>query len=325
MKAFEYIYPKDVKSVPAVLGEYEGKALLYAGGTDALARIKEGIDRPEHVVNLKGLDELNSIWDDKDGLQIGAGTLLSTIANSDVVKQYGGLAKAVETVGTIQLRNMGTLGGNLCQRPRCWYYRSRHFDCVRKGGDVCFAISGDNKYHAILGGFPCYIVYPSDVAPILITLGAEIEILGPQGTKRVPLEDFYILPEKDATRENILNPDEIVTKVIIPKKAKQLKSHYLKFKERDSFDFAMVSVAVAGKVSGNKISDLKIAMGGVAPKPWRAFKAEKVLDGKTITDDLLKRAGEAELKDAEPLEQNEYKITLTKNLLKRAVGELLAE
>ncbi len=325
MKAFEYIYPKDVKSVPAVLGEYEGKALLYAGGTDALARMKEGVDRPEHVVNLKGLDELSSIWDDKDGLQIGAGTLLSTIANSDVVKQYGGLAKAVETVATIQLRNMGTLGGNLCQRPRCWYYRSRHFDCVRKGGDVCFAISGDNKYHAILGGFPCYIVYPSDVAPMLITLGAEIEILGPQGTKRVPLEDFYILPDENSTRENILKFDEIVTKVIVPKKAKQLKSHYLKFKERDSFDFAMVSVAVSGKVSGNKISDLKIAMGGVAPKPWRAFKAEKVLDGKTITDDLLKQAGEAELKDAEPLEQNEYKITLTKNLLKRAVGELLAE
>ena len=324
MKEFQYIYPKTAESVPLILGEYDGKVLLYAGGTDALARMKEGINRPEQVVNLKAVKELNYIKEEPDGLRIGATTLLADIVNSKVAQMYGGLSKAVETVGTIQLRNMGTLSGNLCQRPRCWYFRSRHFHCIRKGGDVCFAVSGNNKYHAILGGSSCYIVYPSDAAPMLITLGAKVEILGPDGTRMLPLEDFYILPEKDPTRETILKPDEIVSSVFVPNNAKQLKSIYLKFRERDSFDFAMVSVAVSAKVSGNKLSDVKIVLGGVAPVPWRAKKAEKILDGNSITDDLLKKAGEAELENAEPLEQNEYKIILTKNLLKRAVGKLLA-
>ncbi len=324
MKEFQYIYPKNSQSVPLILGEYNGKALLYAGGTDALARMKEGINRPEQVVNLKAVKELNYIKEDSDGLDIGATTPLVDIVNSKVAQTYGGLSRAVETVATIQLRNMGTLGGNLCQRPRCWYFRSRHFHCVRKGGDVCFAVSGNNKYHAIMGGSSCYVVYPSDVAPMLITLQAGVEILGPKGPRRVPLEEFYILPQVDPTRENILKPDEVVTRVFIPKSAKQVKSIYLKFRERDSFDFAMVSVAVSAKVSGNKLSDVKIAMGGVAPVPWRAKKAEKILNGNTVSDELLKKAGDAELENAEPLEHNEYKITLTKNLLKRAVGELLA-
>jgi len=324
MKEFQYIYPKNSQSVPLILGEYDGKALLYAGGTDALARMKEGINRPDQVVNLKAVKELNFIKEDSDGLHIGAITPLVDIVNSKVAQKYGGFYQAVETVGTIQLRNMSTLGGNLCQRPRCWYYRSRHFSCVRKGGDVCFAVSGNNKYHAIMAGSPCFIVFPSDIAPMLITLEAKVEILGPKGSRMLPLEEFYILPEKDATRETILKPDEIVTKVFVPNSAKQIKSMYLKFRERDSFDFAMVSVAVSAKISGNKLSDVKIAMGGVAPIPWRAKKAEKILNGNTVSDDLLKKAGEAEMEDAEPLNQNEYKITLTKNLLKRAVSGLLS-
>jgi len=324
MKEFQYIYPKNSQSVPLILGEYDGKALLYAGGTDALARMKEGINRPDQVVNLKAVKELNFIKEDSDGLHIGAITPLVDIVNSKVAQKYGGFYQAVETVGTIQLRNMSTLGGNLCQRPRCWYYRSRHFSCVRKGGDVCFAVSGNNKYHAIMAGSPCFIVFPSDIAPMLITLEAKVEILGPKGSRMLPLEEFYILPEKDATRETILKPDEIVTKVFVPNSAKQIKSMYLKFRERDSFDFAMVSVAVSAKISGNKLSDVKIAMGGVAPIPWRAKKAEKILNGNTVSDDLLKKAGEAEMEDAEPLDQNEYKITLTKNLLKRAVSGLLS-
>ena len=323
MKAFQYVYPKTAESVPLVLGEYENP-LLYAGGTDALARMKEGIDSPDQVINIKSIKGLDYIKEDSEGLHIGAAALLSDIVNNKTAQQYGGLVQAIETVATQQLRNMGTIGGNLCQRPRCWYFRSRHFNCVRKGGDVCFAISGENKYHAILGGFPCYIVYPSDSAPMLITLGAQVEITGPDGKRRVPVEDFYVLPDQDTLHENILKPNELVTEVFVPNSAKSVKSIYLKFRERESFDFAMVSVAVTATVAGDTLKDVKIALGGVAPKPWRALKAEAVLNGKSVTDDLLQKAGEAELADAEPLEQNEYKIPLTKNLLKRAVAQLLS-
>ncbi len=322
MKSFEYVNPKDIKAVPKILTEAGSKALLYAGGTDALARMKEGVSRPDVVVNLKNLRELNFIKADRKGLFIGAGTLLADILEDKEAQAYPGLIEAVTSVGTIQLRNMGTLGGNLCQRPRCWYYRSDRFNCLRKGGDTCFAIYGENKYHCIAGGDPCFIVHPSDVAPMLIALDAQIFILGPKGEKKVKADDFFVLPDTDPFKENILKDDELVTKVFIPAASKSLKSHYVKFRERDSFDFAMVSVAVAAKVDGEKLSNVRIVYGGVAPKPWRALSAEKMLEGKSASEDDVLKAGVVEFADAEPLEQNEYKVVLARNLLKRAVREL---
>ena len=322
MKNFEYIYPKSVDSVPAILKEIGNKGMVYAGGTDALARMKEGIHQPEQIVNIKFLEDLNYIKPTNDGLQIGATTPLTDLAESKSVQKIKGLHEAVQSIGTIQLRNMGTVGGNLCQRPRCWYYRSRHFDCLRKGGDVCYAISGENKYHAILGGDPCYIVHPSDLAPMLIALNAEVTIQSVKEKRKITLEEFYVLPETDPVNETILKPDEIVTSVHIPNS--NMRTHYLKFRERRSIDFALVSVAVSGKVSGKKLTNLRLVLGGVAPAPWRAKKAEKILEGQTVTDELLERAGSEELTDADPLEQNVYKTILTKNLINRAIKNLIA-
>ena len=322
MKQFEYVYPKNAASVPALLEEYKDKSLLYAGGTDAFARMKEGLDEPDQVINLKAVKELNFIEEKNDELYIGATTILADLVENKSTQKWTGLIEAAKSIGTIQLRNMGTVGGNLCQRPRCWYFRSRHFPCLRKHGDTCFAIYGENKYHAILGVDPCWIVHPSDLAPMLIALGAKVKIQGPKGDKEVALEDFYVLPAQNTYKETILKADELLTEVIVPKP--NGKSHYLKFRERQSQDFAMVSVAVSANVSGKKLSNVRIALGGVAPKPWRAKAAEIVLEGQIADKATLKKAGEAEMAAAEPLEHNSYKVILTRNLIKRAVEQLIA-
>lgn len=322
MKNFEYIYPRNAESIPALLSESEGKCLLFAGGTDALMRLKEGIDSPEKLINLKAVKSLNFIREQVDGLHLGATTKLSDLVKSPAVKKYTGLSEAVQSVGTIQLRNMGTVGGNLCQRPRCWYFRSRNFHCLRKHGDTCFAIYGENKYHAILGGNPCYIVHPSDLAPMLIALDAKVEIRAGKKSRLMDLADFYVLPEQNPNQETVLSPRELLTKAIVP--ISGAKSHYLKFRERQSFDFATVSVAIAATVSGNRLENVRIVYGGVAPKPWRARQAEAVLNGAEATEAKVASAAEAELAAAEPLEQNAYKVILAKNLLWRTVRELLA-
>jgi xanthine dehydrogenase YagS FAD-binding subunit len=319
MKRFEYVYPKNVESIPKILTKGNGQALLYAGGTDVLARMKEGIDKPQQVINLKAVRELDYIKDDGESYRIGATTRLVELIRHESLQKLSGLITAAKSIGSIQLRNMGTVGGNLCQRPRCWYFRGRHFPCLRKKGEICFAVDGENKYHCILGGDPCFIVHPSDLAPALITLDARVSILGPEGQKEVKLEEFFVLPATDPTRETILSPQEIVTEVIIPHK--QVKSYYLKHKERESLDFALVSIAIAGNVNNGRLSNVRIALGGVAPMPWRARKAEMVLDGQPINGSLFEKAADAELGDAFPLAQNEFKIYLTKNLLKRALGE----
>ena len=324
MNKFEYVYPKELSSIPEILSEAKGQALLYAGGTDLLSRLKEGIVKPAKLVNLKAVQELNKIEEDQNGLHVGAATPLVTIAEDKKAQRYPGLIEAVNAVATIQLRDMGTLGGNLCQRPRCWYFRSRHFMCLRKGGGPCYALFGENRFHAILGGGPCFIVYPSDTAPMLIALGATADILGPEGRRNMDLEKMYVLPEQDPRREVVLTPEQVLVGIDVPASAKSLKSRYVKFRERKSFDFATVSVAVAAQVSGKKLTDVRVVMGGVAPIPWRARQAERILEGQEITDELLKTAGEAEMEDARPLKQNEYKIALSKTLLSRAVGELVA-
>jgi xanthine dehydrogenase YagS FAD-binding subunit len=320
MKNFSYIYPKTVESVPAILQKTGDKGLIYAGGTDALARMKEGIHQPEQVINIKHLKDLNYIRSDSSGLRIGATTPLVDLIENAAVQKNTGLLESVRSIGTIQLRNMGTVGGNLCQRPRCWYYRSRHFDCLRKGGDICYAVTGQNKYHAIIGGDPCFIVHPSDLAPMLIALNAKVVIQSAKGQRTEDLANFFVLPETDPYNETILKPSELLTEVQVPESSG--KSHYLKFRERNSIDFALVSVAVAARVNDNKLTGVRLVLGGVAPAPWRAKRAEAVLEGKMADDRLLEQAGDAEMQYADPLEQNSYKITLVKNLIKRAVNEL---
>ncbi len=324
MTNFEYVFPKDLMSVPALLAEAGGKAMLYAGGTDAIDRLKEGINRPARLVNLKKLKELYFINENQDGLIIGAGTRLVDVLESSKVREYTGLWEAVHSIATPQLRNMGTLGGNLCQRPRCWYYRSRRYPCLRKGGDECYVIFGEDKYHAIMGGGPCYIVYPSDSAPMLTAMDATLSVLGQSGERQIAVKDFYVLPDTDVENENVLKSDEVLTRINVPSSAKNKKSHYIKFRERQSLDFAIVSVAVVADVKDRVLSDVRIVYGGVAPVPWRAVHAEKVLEGQEADEKLLQKAGEAELDLAEPMSKNGYKVILAKNLLKRAVLDILA-
>jgi xanthine dehydrogenase YagS FAD-binding subunit len=224
----------------------------------------------------------------------------------------------------VQIRSVGTVGGNLCQRPRCWYYRHEHAVCIKKGGSECFAYGGQNKYNAILGGGPSYIVHPSDLAPALVALGASVDIAGTRGTRSVELERFFTLPsEGSVLRENVLAGDEVVTAVRVPAPVGTgWRSTYLKFRERGSYDFALASVALALRMEGGTIAAARLVLGGVAPIPWRCEGAEKLLAGRKIDAETCAKAGAEALRGAEPLEYNAYKVPLAQGLVTKALQAL---
>jgi xanthine dehydrogenase YagS FAD-binding subunit len=322
MNPFEYVSAATADQVPALLEGSGGESLLLAGGTDLLDRLKERIDRPKRLVNLKTLAGLEGI-EAGDGLRIGALARIADVASHPVVvRDYPVLAEAAASIATPQLRNMGTLGGNLCQRPRCWYYRDRDVHCLKKGGDTCYAVNGLNKYHAIFGEGPCFIVHPSDSAPALVALEAELEVLGRDGTRSVKAGDFFRLPAADVTRENLLAPDEVLTEIRVPPPRSGARSTYLKFREKQSLDFAVSSVAVWVRVEAGAVRSARIVLGGVAPVPWRAAGAEKALEGKPLDAKSIRAASEAAVAGAAPLEHNAYKVPLTRNLVRRALEAL---
>lgn len=317
---FKYIQPENLQDASRLAADDWDKSGFLAGGTDLLGLLKQGIESPERVVNIKKIPGLDKIeYKAGVGLSIGALVKIADIAENPLVrKHYNALAEAAEQVASPQLRNVGTLGGNLCQRPRCWYYRG-DFNCLRKGGDECFAVDGENKYQCIIGGGPCFIVHPSDTAVALLALGAKIEIYTAGKTRQVPINDFFVLPEDDLYRENILKPGEIITNILIPEPASKTRSTFLKARVRESWDFATVSVAVALSISGNKIREAKVAFGGVAPKPWLEEAAAAQLKGKSLTAEIINNAVSAALAEADPMEQNGFKVILTKNLLGQAL------
>jgi xanthine dehydrogenase YagS FAD-binding subunit len=225
----------------------------------------------------------------------------------------------------VQLRNLGTIGGNLCQRPRCWYFRHPDVICLKKGGDTCFSEKGENKYNAILGGGPSFIVHPSDLATMLTALDATITINGPKGARNVPIEKFFHLPSEDASSENNLGDAEIVTQIQIPSSAFAARSTYVKFKERESLDFAMGAAAAAIELGPDRtVRQARLVLGAVAPIPWRVPKAEAALIGKPLNDASIHAAAEIALEGASPLEKNAYKIPLTKALVRRALYRLMS-
>ena len=319
MDKFSYINPARLEQVPGLL-KNDWQSKVIAGGTDLVGEMKDYVESPKRLVDLKSIPGLDQIEVDNQGVTIGAMTTLTDIAeHTDIQKNYAALAQSAGVVASPQIRNVGTLGGNLCQRPRCWYYRDPDAICLKKGGDVCYALSGLNKYHAIFGGGPVYIVHPSDIAPALVALGAEVTILGASGARTIPMEDFFILPTvANPFRENILASNEIITRIRVPKPDTNTTSFYLKLHERGSFDFALVSVAGVFQVQGKKCQQLSLVLGGVAPTPWRSSEAEQVLRGQVISEALAQRAGEAAVKNADPMSDNGYKVTLTQNLIKRA-------
>jgi xanthine dehydrogenase YagS FAD-binding subunit len=321
MKAFAYYNASDLDDAIAALSKGGGQSMALAGGTDLLGEMKNRYVTPERVVNLKSIRGLDGIsYSGSSGLKIGPLARLSEVAQDKTVRQkYPGLAEAAESVGTPQLRNMGTMGGNLCQRPRCWYYRGVEYPCIRKLGGTCYAVSGRNKYHCILDGGPCFIVHPSDVAPMLMAYRARLTVRGRSGEREVAMDDFFVLPEDDPTRENILQAGELVTGITVPPQPSNTASCFLKFKERESRDFALVSAAVVLELDGQACKRVSIVLGGVSPVPHRAVQAEQALNGKVITGELVEKAAEAALADASPMDENEYKVPLSKTILKRAV------
>ena len=323
MKNFEWTEPQTVEQALAWLAKANGKAVLMAGGTDLFTEIKETVVEPDLVIDLKSIPGLASIQKDEAGIRIGALTPVAALAADAMIKRdYSGLSEAAGSLATPQLRNVGTVGGNLCQRPRCWYYRDAQMVCRKKGGSQCFAAKGRNKYHAIFGGGICHIVYPSDLAPMLIALDAQVTVSSPRGERSLPLGEFYALPSKNVRRENVLATDELVREVKLPLAKKGTRSAYVKLKERETWDFALVSAAVRGTVSGGGLGEAAIVLGGVAPIPWRLGKTEAALKGKKLSEAVIKEALLADLQEARPLEENGYKLQLVEAAVTRALMSL---
>ena len=324
MKNFEWTEPQTVEQALAWLAKANGKAVLMAGGTDLFTEIKETVVEPDLVIDLKSIPGLASIQKDEAGIRIGALTPVAVLAADAMIKRdYSGLSEAAGSLATPQLRNVGTVGGNLCQRPRCWYYRDAQMVCRKKGGSQCFAAKGRNKYHAIFGGGICHIVYPSDLAPMLIALDAQVTVSSPRGERSLPLGEFYALPSKNVRRENVLATDELVREVKLPLAKKGTRSAYVKLKERETWDFALVSAAVRGTVSGGGLGEAAIVLGGVAPIPWRLGKTEAALKGKKLSETVIKEALRADLQEARPLEENGYKLQLVEAAVSRALMSLV--
>jgi xanthine dehydrogenase YagS FAD-binding subunit len=289
---------------------------LHAGGTDLLGCLRDGVFRADKLVSVTGIAELKGIAPaPTGGLRIGALTTHAQIAaDKTIAQRYRALAQASAAVASPQLRNQGTIGGNLCQRPRCWYFRGE-FHCLRKGGDQCFAQGGENQYHAIFGGDRCYIVHPSDTAPALIALGASARIAGPGASRVVPLASFFVGPKTNVTRETVLERNEMVTEILLPAVESGLRSSYRKVRGRGAWDFALVGVALALLMQDGKVARARVVFSGVAPVPWRSEAVERAITGKALTPELVAAAADAGVKGAEPMEKNGYKVSMLKGAI----------
>jgi xanthine dehydrogenase YagS FAD-binding subunit len=318
--SYSYIRARSLDEAIGYLSE-DG-ARLHAGGTDLMGCLRDRVFDVSTVVSITRLKELQGIRATPDGgLRIGSLTTISEVARNPVIKaRYRALSVAASEVASPQLRNQGTIGGNLCQKPRCWYYRGE-FRCLRKGGDQCYAIEGQNQYHCIFGGENCYIVHPSDTASALVALEASIRIAGPKGKRVVAVENFHVPPAQDYTKETVLEPGEIVTDIVLPPPAEGLQSSYRKVRARRSWDFALAGVALAIVLKGGQVAYSRVVLSGAAPLPWRSREAEQVINGRWLDRDTGARAADAAVKNAEPMERNGYKIPLFRSVIEQ---ELMA-
>jgi xanthine dehydrogenase YagS FAD-binding subunit len=305
----------------------ENAAVFKSGGIDLLDLMKEGLCEPDMIVNITNIAGLDTIaFERKRGLRIGASATLSQIADDPFIKQhYPALHQAAGQAGTPQLRNSASLGGNLAQRTRCWYFRSADHPCLRKGGSICFARHGENEYHAILENDSCVSVHASSVATALMAFGAGVEITGLRGRKKVvPLEAFFVLPETDLARETILDPKELITAVILPPLTADTRSWYISQGAKRSHDWPLADVAVVMELSGSICSRAVIALGAAAPVPLKSEAAARALIGKAVTEEIAEAAAEAVMQGASPLEKNGYKVPLFKTVIKRAIMKAIA-
>ena len=315
MPAFAYLRPQ---SLPTAISSLQGeRAYVLAGGSDLLGCLRDEIFTADKLVSLSGLKkELHGIARTPEGgLSIGALTTLSEVAaNESIRSRYPGLAQAASEVASPQLRNQGTIGGNLCQKPRCWYYRG-DFHCLRKGGNRCFALGGEDQFHCILGGQSCYIVHPSDTAPVLAALKALVHISGPDGERTMPVSRLHVPPAENPTRETSLSPGEIITSIRLPPVQDTVRSSYRKVRTRRAWDFALAGVALVLDMDGPRVNSASVYLSGCAPIPWHAAEIEETISGKELSQQIIDQAAERAVSQARPLSKNQYKIQLVKGAI----------
>jgi xanthine dehydrogenase YagS FAD-binding subunit len=314
-------------SLDEALGVLSATCRPLAGGTDLLGLVKEELAAPERLVNLKTIDGLDRIEPQGDGWDVGATVRLAELAAFSAVVERDDLACLREAIGQTaspQLRHMATIGGNLLQKPRCWYFRNKLTHCWLKGGPRCFAVRGENKYHAILGRGGCQAVHASDPAVALVALDATLTVAGPDATRMLSLADLFQQPQKDARSQTTLRPFELITHVLIPRPLPGTRSTYVKIAERTTWDFALVAAAVRLTLAGGVVQDARVVLGGVGPMPWRAPEAEQALLGDRLDPSVVERAAQTATAGARPLAQNEYKVTLAQGAVRQALRNLQA-
>lgn len=319
MEAFEYARPKSTQEAVKLLSGAQGEALPLAGGTDLISLMKDGVAAPQRLVSLQRVGELKGISLRGGGLRLGAGVTFDELMESaEVRERYPAIVQAAEGVKSPQIRSTGTVGGDLCQRPRCWYYRAGFgLLAVYKGKPL--VPDGDNRYHAILGNSgPAYFVSPSSLAPILMALDAKVRLHGPQGTREITVAEFFVTPKSETELEHALRPAEIVTEVVVPD-AGGAKMAIYEVRQKEALDWPLAAAAVVLKLNGDTVESARVVMGHVAPVPWPSPEAEAALKGKSISEDGAWEAGKAALAKATPLSRNAYKVQLARVAVKRAV------
>ena len=330
MKPFELYEPRTVKEAVDTLTKAGPKAKVLAGGSDLVAGVMKdwvegpGMPLPDALVDVTAIPELRGIKADQNGVTIGANTTLTEIIESkELNERFTLLANAAHSVASPLIRNFATLGGNINQRPRCWFLRGPDFHCYKKGGDTCFSVTGDNRFHAIIGGELCYIVHPSDSATALLALNAQAKIAGPDGERVVAFDNYFITPREDVLRENVLKPNEIMTEVFIPAPVAGTRQTWMKLKNRDVYDFALVSVAAAFTVENDNWKNGRIVLGGVSPVPYRATGIENQLKGKHVRN-TIKQAAASIRTVARPMSMNAYKVDIAQTMVERTILQALA-
>jgi len=330
MKSFELYEPTTVKEAVDTLTRLGSKAKVLAGGSDLVAGVMKdwvdgpGMPLPEALIDVTTIPQLRGIKVDRNGATIGSNmTLTEIIESKELKQQFSLLTDAAHSVASPLIRNYATLGGNLNQRPRCWFLRGPDFHCYKKGGDACFSVSGDNRFHAIIGGELCYIVHPSDTATALLALNAQAKIAGPDGERTVPFDNYFISPRENVLRENVLKPNELMVEVFIPTPAPGTKQTWMKLKNRDVYDFALVAVAAAFTVENDNWKDGRVVLGGVAPVPYRATGVENQLKDKNIKN-TIKQAAAIIRTVARPMSMNAYKVDIAQAMVERTILQALA-
>jgi xanthine dehydrogenase YagS FAD-binding subunit len=317
MRPFALSNAATVAEAAAQLGS---GVVLKAGGVDLLDLMKDELIAPKRLVNLRTVPGLDHIREDKGELVLGPlVTLAQLAADATVQKGYAALAQACAHAATPQVRNIATIGGNLVQRPRCWYFRSPAHHCRKKGGAHCFAQMGENQFHAIFGNSTCAIVHPSSPATALVAYRGRLTLTGTRGERTLPLEQFFVLPDQDPTRENVIMPDEIITRVTLPAPSPGVRAAYHKQVEKESFDWPMAEVAVVLELDGRRCKKASIVLGAAAPVPWRAAAAEAVLAGRDVDERAAEAAAVAALAGARLLEKNRYKLPIFKAVVRRVI------